>query len=111
MAAISRRDQGRAATATRLISALATKLSPIHHPAREEVRELQKLFGLNEENVARLRELIDRVPGKSMTKKAERIGISKSTLWHLWHGKFMPTDRVMAAIKAAEAPQEVSNDH
>ena len=100
-----RRDQGRAATAARLIAALATKLSP-GHPARIELRELQKLYGGNLERLPGIRELIEQVPGKSLTKKAARIGISKGTLWAIWHGKYTPTTMVMTAIERAAGDEQ-----
>jgi len=97
-----RPDHGRAALAADLVATLLDQL-PAGHPARATARELEKLFG---RRTTELRGLIDRVPGRSLTKKAERIGISKQTLWALWHGKFVASMEILTKIEAAAAAAE-----
>lgn len=92
-----RPDHGRAARAADLVATLA-ELLPLGHPGRPVVRELQNLFALDNANI---RELLERVPGRSLAQKGERIGISKQALWSIWHGRYRPNREVMARIKAA----------
>ena len=94
-----RSDHGRAALATDLIATLVEQV-PLGHPARATVRELQKLFAGPPD---RVRELLDKVPGSSLQKKADRIGISKGTLWSIWRGRYTPNPEVLAAIEDAAA--------
>ena len=94
-----RSDHGRTAKAADLIATLADQL-PLGHPARATVRELQQLFTGNHD---RVRDLLERVPGASLQAKAERIGISKGSLWAIWRGRYAPNPTVMARIEAAVA--------
>lgn len=96
----NRHDRGRAALAAGLIADLATQL-PLGHPARDTVRELQKLFARTYRPDEDIRRLLERVPGKSLREKGERIGISHGAVWAFWHGKYRPRAEIMAKIEAA----------
>ena len=93
----ARPDHKRAARAADLVATLAEQL-PLGHPARDTVRELRQLFGLRHEDI---RDLLERVPGRSMQQKGERLGIPRQTVWAIWHGKYKPGPDVMARIRAA----------
>ena len=88
---------GRAARAADLIATIDEHLS-LGHPARPALRELQKLFAPRDDYI---RELLNRVPGRSLQQKAERIGISKGAVWAIWHAKYRPNADIMERIEAA----------
>jgi hypothetical protein len=95
-------DYSRVPSAADLIATLFQQL-PENHPAHGTVRELKKLFA---RSTAEVREMVDQVPGAGLAKKAERIGISRQSLWSIWHGKYIPSPDVMALIIAAAEPIE-----
>lgn len=97
---MQRHDHGRAARAADLVATLSKQL-PLTHPARTTLRELEQLFAPRAAVDDRVRALLERVPGSSLAKKGERIGVSKGTLWAIWHGKYRPNADVMARIEAA----------
>lgn len=94
---IQRHDHGRAAKATVLIATLMDQL-PAAHPARTTARELQALFAPSLEAV---RAAIDKVPGRSLAKKAERIGIPRGSVWALWHGRYQPAPEILQRMHDA----------
>lgn len=96
----NRQDKGRAALAADLIADLAAKL-PLGHPARDTVRELQKLFTRTYRPDENIRRLLERVPGKSLQQKGEQLGIPRGAVWAIWHGKYRPSAEIMARIEAA----------
>jgi|SRR5215469_4457992 len=97
-----RPDRGRAARAADLVALLCDQL-PLGSPARATVKELQQLFP---QRSSEIRDLLERVPGASLAKKGERIGIPKGTVWAIAHGKYMPSPDILAKIKAAAGDQD-----
>jgi hypothetical protein len=96
---INRPDHGRAATAAALIATLLDQLPP-GHPARATARKLEKLYQRRGVPLEELREMLNRVPGKSMAQKGERIGIPKGSVWAIWNGKYVPSQEVLDRILA-----------
>jgi hypothetical protein len=97
MTATERLGQGRAALAADLIATLETQIE-LGHPARATLRELQQLFN---KRTGEIRDLLDRVPGGSLSQKAERIGITKQRLSAILTGKYLPSQNVMERLRAA----------
>ena len=105
MAARAQRyDHKRAAKAAPLVAALLDALGPTH-PARPIARELEKLFKPRPVD-EQVRLMLERVPGKTLAAKAERIGIKSRMLWELWHGRYRPNPDVMARIEQVLAEEK-----
>ena len=98
-----RYDRGRVAQATRLIAFLELQLNERRFAeAQATVGRLKALYiPPLPSNISEVRAVISRVPGASMTARAERIGMSKQGLWQIWHGKNNPTPETLALIEEA----------
>jgi hypothetical protein len=90
-------DHGRAARAVSLVATLLDQL-PLGHPARDTARQIQRLFSLTTEDV---RELLERVPGRSLAEKGAAIGIPRGSVWSMWKGRYIPGPEILEKIERA----------
>jgi hypothetical protein len=87
----------RAEKTVALVNLLDRQIPP-GHPARATVRELIELY---DRKTPDIRALLERVPGASLAAKGAKIGLSRGTVWALWHGKFTPSEELIDAIRYA----------